>query len=677
VPETIVSEFSSKLSFNNQLSNGQAARCVEIRQAPSTHSRGYAPALIRKSGGQLAGADALYWGRKYKSMCGIMGYVGGREAEPILIGGLRRLEYRGYDSAGIATIVENGRLEVRRAKGKLDNLCRLIEKKPLTGTIGIGHTRWATHGRPSDENAHPHKAGPVAVIHNGIIENYADLSAQLLKRGHHLSSETDTELISHLIEERINHGLDLSEAVRSAVGELRGSFSIVAISQTEPDRMVAAKSATPLIIGLGLNENFIASDIPALLDHTRTMIVLEDGEIADISAASVRLMKFEGTPVVRQPRRIEWDPVAATKGGFKHYLRKEIAEQPQAWIDTLAGRASASSSSVEFEDQLLPEKDPTTISRVILLGAGASWITAQAGKFMIEELTGIPVEVDYSSEFRYRRPPIDQNTIVIAVSQSGETADTLAAMEEGRRAGSHLIALTNTVDSSIARKADARLYTRCGPEISVTTTKCFVTQLELYYLFAIHLGMRLGRIELEQAQRLLAPAFAIPGQIEQILRLEPLIENLAHTYAGSRDFLYLGRGINYPIALEGALKLKEISYIHAEGYPAGEMKHGPIALIDENMPVVVLIPGDDLFEKTLSNLREVESRNGRIIAVTDHDTDELRKLAHHVIELPATSRLLTPVLMTIPLQLIAYHLAVARGADVDQPRNLAKSVTVE
>src|SRR5208282_2167249 len=582
-------------------------------------------------------------------MCGIIGYVGASEACPILIGGLQRLEYRGYDSAGVATIGASGKLEIRRAKGKLGNLRAILDGAPLAGHIGIGHTRWATHGRPSDENAHPHKAGPVAVIHNGIVENYLDLRAQLLARGHTLRSETDTELISHLIEERLKEGLGLTEAVRHAVGDLRGSFSIVVLSETEPDKLVAAKTATPLVLGLGEGQTFVASDIPAILEHTRMTMVLEDGELAEITAAGVRLMKFDGTAIARAPRRIDWDSVAATKGGFKHYLRKEIAEQPQAWIDTMAGRATAGSSSVSFEPDLLPTTGAESIGRIVMLGAGASWITA----------------------------PIDKRTAIIAVSQSGETADTLAAMEEGRHVGSHLIALTNTVDSSIARKADAQLYTRCGPEISVTTTKCFTTQIESYYLFAIHLASRLGLLGEEEAKHLLAPAFAIPGQIEAIFAIEPEIERIARKYANATDFLYLGRGINYPVALEGALKLKEISYIHAEGYSAGEMKHGPIALIDEKMPVVVIIPNDDLFEKSLSNLREVESRNGRIIAITDGATDELRSIVQDVIEVPATNRMLTPVLMTIPLQLLAYHIATERGTDVDQPRNLAKSVTVE
>jgi glucosamine--fructose-6-phosphate aminotransferase (isomerizing) len=610
-------------------------------------------------------------------MCGIVGYVGPNAAYPILLDGLSRLEYRGYDSAGVATLGENGRLEIRRAKGKLENLRNLLAEAPLAGNIGIGHTRWATHGRPSEENAHPHKAGPVAVIHNGIVENYLDLRAGLIARGHKLRSETDTELISHLVEELVKTGMDLTEAVRHAVAELRGSFSIVVLSETEPGKLVAAKTATPLVLGLGEGQNFIASDIPAILQHTRSTIVLEDGELAEVTAAGVRLMKFDGTAVARAPRKIEWDAVAATKGGFKHYLRKEIAEQPQAWIDTMAGRAAAGSAEVKFEGEILPPGAVEAINRIVMVSAGASWITSLIGKFIIEEMTAIPVEVDYSSEFRYRNPPIDARTVMFAVSQSGETADTLAAMEAGRACGAHLIALTNTVDSSIARKANAQLYTRCGPEISVTTTKCFVTQIEAYYLFAIHTAARMGRLSQAQVESLLAPAFAIPAQIKAIFEREDQIREIARKYAGARDFLYLGRGINYPVALEGALKLKEISYIHAEGYPAGEMKHGPIALIDERMPVVVLIPNDALFEKTLSNLREVESRGGRIIAVTDRATDELRAIAQEVIDVPATNAMLTPVLMTIPLQLIAYHVAAERGTDIDQPRNLAKSVTVE
>ena len=610
-------------------------------------------------------------------MCGIVGYVGSQDAYPILIGGLQRLEYRGYDSAGIATVVANGKMEIRRAKGKLENLRQLIAHSPIGGHIGIGHTRWATHGKPSEENAHPHKAGPVAVIHNGIVENFLELRAELLKRGHKMKSETDTELISHLVEENLKRNLGLTEAVRMAVGELRGSFSIVVLSETEPDKLVAAKTATPMVLGYGAGENFIASDIPAILQHTRMTLVLDDGELAEVTAEGIRVMRFDGTPVDRKPRRIEWDASVATKGGFRHYLRKEISEQPQAWIDTMAGRAAANSPTVNFEAELLPAAGAKSVHRVVMVAAGASWITAQIGKFIIEELCGIPVEVDYAGEFRYRRPPLSEGTILMAVSQSGETADTLAAMDEASGRGAHLIALTNTVDSSIARKAHAQLYTRCGPEISVTTTKCFLTQIESYYLFAIHLASRMGTLSASQVEELLKPAFSMPAQIETLLAAEAHIQRIARKYSAAHDFLFLGRGINYPVAFEGALKLKEISYIHAEGYSASEMKHGPIALIDDKMPVVVIIPNDALFEKSLSNMKEVEARNGRIIALTNRTTPELQQIATDIIEVPATSPLLTPVLMTVPLQLLAYHIAVERGTDVDQPRNLAKSVTVE
>src|SRR5215472_3692991 len=471
-------------------------------------------------------------------MCGIIGYVGPQEAYPILIEGLGRLEYRGYDSAGVATIVDNGKLGIRRVKGKLENLRALLAESPLQGHVGIGHTRWATHGRPSEENAHPHKAGPVAVIHNGIVENFVELRAELIARGHKLRSETDTELISHLIEEQLKGGRGLTEAVREAVLRLRGSFSIVVLSETEPGKLVAAKTATPLVLGLGDGENFVASDIPALLEHTRRALVLEDGEMAEISAHSVALFAFDGTRVERPARQIEWDAVAATKAGYQHYLRKEISEQPQAWIDTLSGRAATGSAEVRFENDLLPPGGPEAISRIVMVSAGASWISSLIGKFMIEELCGIPAEVDYSAEFRYRSPAIDARTMLIAVSQSGETADTLAAMEEGKQRGSHLLALTNTVDSSIARKANAQLYTRCGPEISVTTTKCFLTQIEAFYLFAIHLAARLGRLPERDAEDLLRPAFAIPQQIEAILSQERQIEKIARKYGKAHDFLY-------------------------------------------------------------------------------------------------------------------------------------------
>jgi glucosamine--fructose-6-phosphate aminotransferase (isomerizing) len=611
-------------------------------------------------------------------MCGIVGYTGTREAAPILLEGLRRLEYRGYDSAGIATLPSaDSDLAIRRAAGKLDNLAKLLADRPLSGRVGIGHTRWATHGVPSERNAHPHRAGPVALVHNGIIENHVELMEELREQGHRFSSDTDSEIVAHLIEGQLKDGVGLAATMRQVITRLRGSFSLVALSRNEPETLVAAKTATPLVIGFGEGENFVASDIPALLEHTRRILVLEDGEVAEITPDAVRVTTIDGKRSTREPRWIDWEAARVGKGSYRHYLRKEIADQPQAWIDTLSGRANLGSGTVQFEERLLPSGGADEIGRLVIVSAGASYIASLIGKFMIEELCGVPVEVDYSAEFRYRSPVIDRNTMLVAVSQSGETADTMAAMEEGKTRGAWTMALTNSIDSSIARRADARLYTRCGPEISVTTTKCFIAQIETFYLFAIHLGLARRSLNPEQAAELLAPAFAIPSRIEAIVGAEREIERIAKKFASATDFLYLGRGINYPVALEGALKLKEISYIHAEGYPAGEMKHGPIALIDEHMPVVVIIPRDAMFEKTLSNLREVESRNGRIIAVTDQRSEDLQAIAEEVIQTPKISRMLTPVLMTIPLQLLAYHIAVYRGTDVDQPRNLAKSVTVE
>jgi glucosamine--fructose-6-phosphate aminotransferase (isomerizing) len=584
-------------------------------------------------------------------MCGIVGYVGSREASDVLISALKRLEYRGYDSAGVAALDGDG-IQVRRCVGKLGNLEQLLVKNPLAGSIGIGHTRWATHGRPSEENAHPHRAGHVVLIHNGIIENYLELRAELVRRGRSLLSETDSEVIAHLIDEEIQTGLSLVEATRRAVRQLHGSFSIVVMSELERDRLVAAKTATPIVIGLGEKENLIASDIPAILEYTRDMIFLEDGEIAEVTREAVALSDFAGQPLTRPPRRVTWDAVTAQKGGYKHFLLKEIHEQPQALIDTLRGR-------------------------ITLTACGTAWHAALVGKFFLNRLTRLPVEVDYASEFRYRSPVLGDHDLLVVVSQSGETADTLGAVEEAKRAGALTLAICNVVDSSIARRSDAVVYTHAGPEISVASTKAFTTQLAAFFLLAVSFGRRLGRLGAEEARSLLAQLRSIPQLTEQSLSLGEQAAQLARKYAHARDFLYLGRGINYPIALEGALKLKELSYIHAEGYPAGEMKHGPIALITEAMPVVVLAPHDDVYAKTLSNLKEVESRGGTIIAVTDRRSEDLSKMAADILVVPATQPLLSPFLFTVPLQLLAYHVAVERGSDVDQPRNLAKSVTVE
>jgi len=608
-------------------------------------------------------------------MCGIVGYVGPKDASPILVAGLRKLEYRGYDSAGLAAFT-NSHVEVRRCVGKLDNLAALLKEQPLGGHPGIGHTRWATHGRPSEQNAHPHRAGKVVVIHNGIIENYLELRAELGKRGRTMASETDTEVISHLIDEHVQQGLGLFDATRRTIKKLEGSYSIVVLSETEPDRIVAAKSATPIVIGLGDGENFVASDIPALLDHTRKVLFLEDGEVAELTADRVTITTFDGKTVERDPKIVAWDAVTAQKGGYKHFLLKEIHEQPQAIIDTMRGRMLQDAGNVQLDadvEQLLDRP----FDRCVLVACGTAWHACLVGKFLIEKLAGIPCDVDYGSEFRYRGPIVDSRTLLIVVSQSGETADTLAAVEAGRERGTPVLAVCNVVDSSIARRSSAVLYTHAGPEISVASTKAFTTQLTALYLLALHMGRRRGIVDAERGRRLLADLAAIPHAVNDILAKGKHIERVAKKYGNAHDFLYLGRGVNYPVALEGALKLKEISYIHAEGYPAGEMKHGPIALINEEMPVVILIPHDDVFQKSLSNLKEVESRGGRIIVVTDSASADLQDVAWEVIEVPKTNELLTPLLQTIPLQLLAYHVAVYRGTDVDQPRNLAKSVTVE
>src|SRR5215831_17212066 len=555
-------------------------------------------------------------------MCGIVGYVGPREAPPILVSGLRKLEYRGYDSAGLATISDH-HVEVRRSVGKLDNLDAMLREQPLNGTPGVGHTRWATHGRPSEQNAHPHRAGKVVVIHNGIIENFLELRHALAKRGRSMASETDTEVISHLIDEFVAQGCGLAEATRRAIAELEGSFAIVVLSESEPDRLVAAKNATPIVLGLGDGENFVASDIPAMLEHTRRVVFLEDGEVAELTADHARITTFDGTPVERQPKVVAWDAVTAQKGGYKHFLLKEIHEQPQAIIDTMRGRILQEEGGVQLDIEVT-DNLPADIKRCVLVACGTAWHACLVGKFLIERLAGIPCEVDYGSEFRYRDPVLGPGTLLIVVSQSGETADTLAAVEAGRERGAPVLAVCNVVDSSIARRAGGVLYTHAGPEISVASTKAFTTQLTALYLLAVALGRRRGSLSKAQAKKLLADLMYLPHWIEETLKLESEVEVLARDLTSNADFLYLGRGINYPIALEGALKLKEISYIHAEGYPAGEMKHGPIALIDDKMPVVALAPHDHVFEKMIGNMQEVESRGGRVLAVVSTGDEKVR-----------------------------------------------------
>jgi glucosamine--fructose-6-phosphate aminotransferase (isomerizing) len=609
-------------------------------------------------------------------MCGIVGYVGQRQAERVLVSGLRKLEYRGYDSAGLA-ILEDGRIDVRRAVGKLDNLQALLDASPMTGATGIGHTRWATHGRPSERNAHPHRAGDVVVIHNGIIENYLELRAELAASGCTMQSDTDTEVIGHLIERESRSGKGLADATRAAIRRLRGSFAIVALSSAEPGRLVAAKNATPVVVGIGDGENLVASDVPALLDYTRDVLFLEDGEMVEVTAESVVVTTFDGDPVVRTPRRITWDPVTAQKGGYKHFLLKEIHEQPVAVVDTLRSRLCQDTSTVCLDELAGLDALLEGIDRMTIVACGTAWHAGLIGRYAIERLARVPVDVDYGSEYRYRDPVADSRTLMIVVSQSGETADTLAAVEAAHERGAKVLAVCNVVDSSIARKSDFVLYTHAGPEISVASTKAFTTQLSALYLLAVWFGRRKGALSAADEARYVQALVELPLLMEAALREEEAIARIARQLAPATDMLYLGRGVNFPVALEGALKLKEISYIHAEGYPSGEMKHGPIALIDENMPVLVLVPKDEVYEKTLSNLMEVESRGGRIFAVTDDADAELVRIAEWVVPVPRTESLFMPVLLTIPLQLLAYHVAVERGTDVDQPRNLAKSVTVE
>lgn len=609
-------------------------------------------------------------------MCGIIGYIGHREAAPVLLQGLRRLEYRGYDSAGVA-IFNGGRIAVRRSVGKLSNLDQLLRDNPIHGSVGMGHTRWATHGRPSEENAHPHRAGKVVVIHNGIIENYLELRQELSAKGRTFSSETDTEVISHLIDEYIQSGMSFVQATRAALQRLEGAFSIVVLCESEPEKILAAKNATPIVIGIGEGENFVASDIPALLDYTRQVAFLDDGEMAEVTCDQVTFSDFQGRPIERAPRQITWDAITAQKGGYKHFLSKEIHEQPQAIIDTMRGRLLVNDGEVSLGELEPYETLLDSVKRITLVACGTAWHACLIGKFFLEELARIPAEVDYGSEFRYRRSPLDADTLVLAVSQSGETADTLAAIEGGKACGAKTLAICNVVDSSIPRKADMTIYTHAGPEISVASTKAFTTQVTTLYLLAVYLGRRRGVLDQATSRKLIEDLVNLPNQVREVLTKDKAIEKIAKKYGQAADFLYLGRGVNYPIALEGALKLKEISYIHAEGYPAGEMKHGPIALIDEEMPVVVLLPKDPVYAKTLSNMKEVEARGGRIIAITDTPSPELEEIAWEVIQVPTTNYLLMPILVTIPLQLLAYHIAVYRGTDVDQPRNLAKSVTVE
>ncbi len=619
-------------------------------------------------------------------MCGIVGYIGPNQAAPIIIDGLRRLEYRGYDSAGLA-VGSNGReIVVRRAAGKLRNLEDAVRLEPVEGHYGIGHTRWATHGRPTEENAHPHRSssGDIVVVHNGIVENYLTLKAELEKEGHRFSTDTDTEVIAHLIEKHSQDSTSLEDAMRAAIGCLQGIFALAVVSRRDPNKIVAARSGPPAVIGIGENEYFVASDVPAILHHTRDMFFLIDGDIAVLTPRGVRVIDFEGRPVSRPVKHILWDPVMAEKGGYKHFMLKEIFEQPRGVRDTTLGRVSRQTGQIFLDEMEITPQEFAAIDHVRMVACGTSWHAALAAKFMVERLARLPVEVDYGSEFRYRDPIVTDNTLTVLISQSGETADTLAAQREAKAKGSKTVAICNVIGSMLTREADGTIYTHAGPEIGVASTKAFTAQLTALFILAIHLAQSHNRLQAADSRRLIQQLLKIPAKLERVLELDHLCEELARRFYRVDDFLFLGRGIHYPIALEGALKLKEISYIHAEGYPAGEMKHGPNALIDEDLPVVVIATVDSSdeasrvrYEKTLANIKEVEARQGQVIALATAGDQTLPQIAGHVIEIPKTHELLLPILEVAPLQLLAYHIAVLRGCDVDQPRNLAKSVTVE
>src|SRR5450830_357234 len=614
-------------------------------------------------------------------MCGIIGYIGDKEVVPILIDGLRRLEYRGYDSAGVA-VVKNGEIELRRSAGKLARLEEVIAGNPLEGEYGIGHTRWATHGRPTEENAHPHRdcTGRIVVVHNGIIENYLDLKQQLQTEGHVFVTETDTEIVAHLVEREMKDD-GLENAVRRALLYMRGLFGLVLISADDPNKIVTVRNGPPIVVGLGENEFFVASDIPAILAHTRDVVFLGDEEMAIITPQGVEFTDYSGRAVSKKSTRVVWDPVMAEKAGYKHFMLKEIFEQPMAVKETVLGRASLETAQVFLKEIEIPDQVLRDVERIVILACGTSWHAALVGKFLIESLARVPVDVDYGSEYRYRRPIVSKNTLAVVITQSGETADTLAALREAKHGGARSVSICNVVGSMATRETDGTLYTHAGPEIGVASTKAFTSQLVALYLLGLRLGQARGTLSEEASKPHIDALLRLPQLLEQTLKIAPEIDEVAAALQTRTDFLYLGRGINYPIALEGALKLKEISYIHAEGYPAGEMKHGPIALIDEQMPVVSIAPHDHVFEKMVGNIQEAKARGGSVIALTNEGNTGIQRLLDpaqdFLITVPESHPLLTPVLMVVPLQLLAYHIAIRRGCDVDQPRNLAKSVTVE
>ena len=614
-------------------------------------------------------------------MCGIIGYIGDQPVVPVLIEGLRRLEYRGYDSAGVA-VVNDHHVDVRRSPGKLVNLEQAIAREPIAGQYGLGHTRWATHGRPTEENAHPHRdcSGRIVVVHNGIIENYLELKRALTAKGHTFVTETDTEIVAHLVEQEWQDD-GLEGAVRRAMRQLKGLFAIVLISADDPETIVAVRNGPPVVVGFGDGEWFVASDIPAILPHTRSVAFLDDREVAIVSRAGVRFTTLDGEAVAKAPVRVTWDPVQAEKAGYKHFMLKEIHEQPTAVRETILGRVSQDSGRVFLDETALGDDVVHRLDKVLLLACGTSWHAALVGKFLIEQLAGLPTEVDYGSEFRYRKPIVNDRTLAVVITQSGETADTLAALREAKSRGARSLAICNVVGSMATREADGTLYTHAGPEIGVASTKAFTCQLVALHLLALYLGQVRGRLDEAARRARIDDLLKLPAALEAVLKTSGAVTEIAARFYNRSDFLYLGRGINYPIALEGALKLKEISYIHAEGYPAGEMKHGPIALIDEKMPVVAIAPADHVYEKMVSNIQEAKARLGSVIAITTEGDDTIPGILDRnvdaILAIPAISPELAPIAIAIPLQLLAYHIAVRRGCDVDQPRNLAKSVTVE
>ena len=613
-------------------------------------------------------------------MCGIIGYIGSKPVVPLLLDGLRRMEYRGYDSAGVALVSPEG-ISLRRSPGKLVNLENTIRDEPVQGGYGIGHTRWATHGRPTEENAHPHSdcTGRIVVVHNGIIENYLELKRELQSQGHSFWTETDTEIVAHLVEREMQ-GDGLEGAVRRALTFLRGMFALVLVSADDQDKIVAVGNGPPVVVGIGVDEVFVASDIPAILSHTRDVVFLSNEEMAVITRSGVAFTDHGGRPLSKPTQRVLWDPIATEKGGHRHFMLKEIYEQPSAARETILGRVSLDKGRIFLEDLHVPDETLRTLEKVTILACGTSWHAGLVGKYLIEALAHLPVEVDYGSEYRYRNPIVAANELTIGITQSGETADTLAALREARTKGAHTIAICNVVGSMATREADGTVYTHAGPEIGVASTKAFTSQLVALHLFALYLAQLRGSLAAETIRPLIAELLHLPELIEQAVKASQATEKVAERFYSRTDFLFLGRGINYPIALEGALKLKEISYIHAEGYPAGEMKHGPIALIDERMAVVALAPADHVFDKMLGTVQEAKARGGLVIAITtegDPRMAEVLDADDMILPMPASGALLTPIVMTIPLQLLAYHIAVRRGCDVDQPRNLAKSVTVE